>query len=53
MGENNSKGNDWQGINFQNIQASHTTQCQKSKQPNQKMGKEPEDTFLQRRHTVG
>ena len=26
-------------INFQNIQAAHTTQCQKNKQPNQKMGK--------------
>ena len=39
MGENNSKGNNWQRINFQNIQAAHTTQYQKNKQPNQKAGK--------------
>ena len=26
-------------INFQNIQAAHTTQYQKNKQPNQKVGK--------------
>ena len=38
---------------FQNIQAAHTTQHQKSKQPNQKVGKGPEETFLQRRHTDG
>ena len=30
MGENNSKWNKWQRINFQNIQATHTTQCQKN-----------------------
>ena len=30
MGENNSKGNNWQIINFQNIQAAHTTQYQKN-----------------------
>ena len=41
MGENNSKWNNWQRINFQNIQAAHTTQCQKNKQPNQKVGKRP------------
>ena len=41
------------GINFQNIQAAHTTQCQKSKQLNQKVGKRPKQTFLQRRHTDG
>ena len=52
MGENNSKGNNWQIINFQNIQAAHTIQYQKSKQPNQKVGKGPEETFLQR-HTEG
>ena len=40
-------------IIFQNIQAAHTTQYQKSKQPNQKVGEGPEDTFLQRRHTDG
>ena len=30
MGENNSKGNNQQRINFQNIQAPHTTQYQKN-----------------------
>jgi len=28
MGERNNKGNDWQRLNFQNIQAAHTTQHQ-------------------------
>ena len=40
-------------INFQNIQAAHITQNQKNKQPNQKVGKRPKQTFLQRRHTDG
>ena len=39
-------------INFQNIQAAHTTQYQKNKRPNQKVGKRPKQTFLQR-STVG
>ena len=39
--------------NFQNIQAAHTTQYQKNKQPNQKVGKRPKQTFLHRRHTDG
>ena len=39
-------------INFQNIQAAHTIQCQKNK-PNQKVRKRPKQTFLQRRHTDG
>ena len=43
----------WSKINLQNIQAPHTTQYQKSKQPNQKVGKGPKETFLQRRHTDG
>ena len=30
MGESNSKWNNWQRINFQNIQAAHTTQYQKN-----------------------
>ena len=30
MGENNSKWNNWQRINFQNIQAAHATQYQKN-----------------------
>ena len=33
------------------IQAAHTTQCQKNKQPNQKVGKRSKQTFLQKRHT--
>ena len=35
------------------MQAAHTTQYQKNKQPNQKLGKSPKQTFLQRRHTDG
>ena len=35
------------------MQAAHTTQYQKNKQPNQKVGKRPKQTFLQRRHTDG
>ena len=31
--------NETKRINFQNIQAAHTTECQKNKQPNQKVGK--------------
>ena len=31
----------------------YTTQQQKSQQPNWKMGKRPEQTFLQRRYTDG
>ena len=49
MGENNIKWSNWQRINFQNIQAAHTTQYQKNKQPNWKVGKRPKQTFLQRR----
>ena len=40
-----------QRINFQNMQAAHTTQCQKNKQLNQKVGKRPKQTLLQRRQT--
>ena len=32
------------GANIQNIPTTHTTQCQKSKQPNQKMGRSPTGT---------
>ena len=46
MGKNNSKWNDWQRINFQNIQAAHTTQYQKNKQPNKKVGKRSKQTFF-------
>ena len=41
--ENNSKWNNWQRINFQNTQAAPTTQCQKNKQPNQKVGETQTD----------
>ena len=34
-------------------QQQHTTQCQKNKQPSQKVGKRPKQTFLQRSHTDG
>ena len=40
-------------IDFQNIQAAHAIQYRKNKQPNQKVGKRPKQTFLQRRHTDG
>ena len=39
--------------NFQNIQAAHTTQYQKKKQSNQKVGKRPKQTLIQRRRTDG
>ena len=41
------------GYNLQNIQAVHTAQYQKNKQPNQKMVRRPKQAFLQRRHTDG
>ena len=34
----NSKQNNWQRINLQNIQAAYAAQYQNNKQPNQKMG---------------
>ena len=39
MGENNSKQNNWQRINLQNIQAAHAAPYQKNEQPNQKVGR--------------
>ena len=53
MRENNSEGKNSQRINFQIIQAAHTIQYQKNKQPNQKVQKGVEETFLQRQHTDG
>ena len=47
IGENNSIWNKWQRISLQNIQAAHAAQYQKNKQPNQKVGKRPKQTFLQ------
>ena len=41
MGENSCKWCNWQGINFQNIQTTHTIQQEKNKQPNQKMSRRP------------
>ena len=35
------------------IQAAHTAQYQRNKQPNQKVGKRPKQTFFPRRHTDG
>ena len=48
MGEYDSKQNNWQKINLHNIQAAHSVQYQKTKQPNQKVNRRPEQTFLQR-----
>ena len=36
-----------------NIQATPAAQFQKNKRPNQKVGKGPKQTFLQRKHTDG
>ena len=41
IGENICKRFNQQGLNFQNIQTAHTTQQQKHKQPNRKMGRTP------------
>ena len=38
-------------INLQNIQAAHTSSTPENKQPNQKVGRRPKQTFFQRRHT--
>ena len=40
-------------INLQNIQAAHAAQYQKNKQPNQKVGRRPKQTFLQYRSIDG
>ena len=53
MGENDSKSNNWQRMNLQNIQVAHAAQYQISEQPNQKVGRRPKQTFLQRRHVDG
>ena len=41
IGGNICKQCNQQGLNFQNIETSHITQQQKSKQPNQKMSRRP------------
>ena len=38
MGENNSKGSNWERINLKNIQVAHAAQFQENKWPNQKIG---------------
>ena len=58
MGENSCKQRDQQELNFQNIQAIHSTQQQKNKtkqnkKSNQKMGRRPKQTFLHRGHAYG
>ena len=40
LGENNSRLNNWPRINFQNIQATHTTQYRKANNPIKKLGKD-------------
>ena len=45
MGEHNSKWNNWQRINFQNIQAAHTTQYLKNN-PIKKWEKDPNRHFF-------
>ena len=42
-----------QGRNFQNTQTAHSTQQQQNTQANQKMGRTPRQTFLQRGHSDG
>ena len=54
MGENIHKWCDQQGISLQNLQTVHAAQYpKKKKKPNQKVGRKPKQTFLQRRHTDG
>ena len=45
MGENSFKQCNWQGLNLQNRQTTHTIQQQKNKQLNWKMGSRPERHF--------
>ena len=53
MGENICKQGNRQGISLQNLQTAHAAQYQKKKKKNQRMGRRPKETFLQRRHTNG
>ena len=50
VGKNNGKQSNWQRINLQNMEAALAAQYQKSKQPNQRTGRRPQEPFLQRRH---
>ena len=51
MGENIHKRCNRQGISLKNLQTAHAAQHPKNKQPSQKIGRKPKQTFLQRRHT--
>ena len=42
MGESNGKWNNWQRINFQNIQAANKTKCQKTDKQTNKQTKTPQ-----------
>ena len=53
LGKNIYKWCDLQGVNVQNMQTTHTIQCQKNRQANKKMHRSPKCTFLQRRHIDG
>ena len=44
---------DQQRISLPNLQIAHAAQYHKNKQPNQKMGRRTQWTFLQRRHIDG
>ena len=48
MEEHNSKWNNWQRINVQNIQTAHAAQYQKNKLLDQNVGQKTKQTFLQR-----
>ena len=52
MGENICKQCDQQRINLQSLDTAHEAQSKKNFF-NQKMGRRPKQTFLQRRHTYG
>ena len=53
MGENICKQCNWRGIILQNTQTAHAAQCQRNRQPSQKMVIRPKYIFFQRRHTDG
>ena len=52
MGGNHSKRNNWQTINFQNIQTAHATQYQENKRHNPKVGRRPKQIFHQRQWLI-
>ena len=48
MGENNSKWNRWQRVNFQKAQAAHATQYQKQSTQSKSGEKTETDIFLKK-----